>query len=114
MKTELMPVEKNVIIIPYDENPYMTNETEDGFLTTDGTFLNEDSGELDKMKQDFLCGHVIEVGPKCDFVKEGDDVIYYAGAARPVPFLDKGFFLVSEPTLLAVIGSNLKQRLKSK
>lgn len=109
-KTEIMPIGFNIMVLPYEENPYMKNKTEEGFITTNGEFLNEDSGERDKMKQDFTCGQVIEVGHKCEVVKPGDDVIYHVGTSRPVPFKDMGFILVVEQNLISVIGENLKER----
>lgn len=114
MKTEIMPIGFNLMVLPYESNPYMKNETEEGFKTTDGEFLNEDSGEKDIMKQDFMCGQVIEVGHKCEIVKAGDDVIYHVATTRPVPFKDMGFLLVAEQNLITVLGENLKERINER
>ena len=111
-KAEIMPIGYNLMVLPYESNPYMENKTEEGFLTTDGQFFNEDSGEKDVMKQEFLCGQVIEVGHKCELVQPGDDVLYHTATVRPVPFRDMGFILVAEQNLIAVLGENLKERVK--
>lgn len=109
MQKEIMPVGQNLMVQPYDVNPYMANKTEEGFKT-DGSFINEDSGDKDQMTQDVICGKVVEVGHKCELVEEGDDIIFHIATSRPVPFMDKGFLLVPESNVFAVIGEGLKER----
>lgn len=109
-KTEMMPIGYGVLVLPYEKNPYSQGMTEEGFMTTDGGFINEDSGNKDLMEESFKCGQIIEVGQKCEVVRVGDDVIFHQGSVRPLPFMGKGLFLVSEPSILTVIGENLKER----
>lgn len=109
-KTEMMPIGKNVLVLPYQVNPYAQAVTAEGFQTTDGGFFNEDSGEKDQMEQTFICAKIVEVGPDTQVIKEGDDVIYHKGSSRPLPFMGLGLFIVSESSVLTVIGQNLKER----
>ena len=109
-KTEMMPIGYGVLVLPYETNPYAHSVSEEGFKTTDGSFINEDSGDKDKMDQNMICGQVVEVGPKCDTVRTGDDVIYTKHSTIPIPFLGMGMYLVNEPAILTVIGNNLKER----
>jgi len=109
-KAEIMPVGQNLMVLVHDKNPYMTNTTEEGFQTTDGEFINEDSGDKDSMRLDVVCGQVIEIGHKCEVVQPGDDVIFNIKISRPVPFMDKGFILVPESQVYAIIGVDIKSR----
>ena len=107
---EIMPIGFNLMVEPYVTNPYMSNETKGGLKLSDGEFFNPDSGEKDKLKQDLICAKVIEVGHKCEFVKEGDEVIFDVRVSKPIPFMNKGFLLTNEPNILCVINENLKER----
>ena len=71
---EIMPVYRNVLIDIYDVNPYKTNKTEDGLDISD-EFINSDSGQIAKKDFYIECAKVLETGPKCEFVKSGDDVL---------------------------------------
>lgn len=109
-KVEMKPVGRGVIIYPYDVNPYLNAISEEGFETTNGSFINEDSGEKDLMEATFLCAKVIEIGPDVTKIRQGDDIIYHKGSANPLPFMGQGFFIINEVSALAYIGENLDDR----
>lgn len=111
---EILPLRDKVIILPYPQNPYMQTITESGiFVDTMGQFFNPDSGELDQMQEMVICGKVIEVGPECKWVEVGDDVYFDSRTAFPFPFMNNGYKLTSEVSLLAILNENLKERLKN-
>lgn len=112
MEKEIMPLGSNLMIQPYEENPYLELVTEGGLQLTNGEFQNPDSGMIEKLKSDILCGRVIEVGPKCTDVIVGDEVLYDVRMIRPVPFMGKGFVLTHEQGLIAIINEGLSERFK--
>jgi co-chaperonin GroES (HSP10) len=112
MKNEIMPLFNNIMILPYEENPYRIKETKEGLTLTDGTFENPDTGELDEKDFYIECGHVIAVGPECKYIHEGDDVFYDCRTIRPVPFLNKGFLHMNEQGVVAVMNNDLEERFK--
>ena len=105
------PVSSNIMVLPYEENPYLQKTTETGLKMTDGQFDNPDSGDRDQKDQFIRCGRVIGTGPECKFVQEGDDIFFDKRSARPVPFFDKGFLIMAEGNLICVINTDVEARL---
>lgn len=112
MKTEIMPLYSNVILLPYEQNPYANLLTESGLQLTNGEFDNTDSGEHDRLELYISCAKVVEVGPKGEYVQAGDDVFFDTRSARPVPFMRQGFFITAEQNLICVMNDDLKERFK--
>lgn len=111
---EILPLRDKVIILPYPQNPYVQLVTESGiYVQPDGTFFNTDTGELDKMQEMVICGKVIEIGPETKWVQVGDDVYFDSRTAFPFPFMNNGYKLTSENSLLAILNENLKERLNN-
>lgn len=106
---EIMPVGYGILIQPYVENPYREDKNS-LLLSPDGEFINPDSGLKDKLNEDIVCGKVLEVGKKVEFVKEGDEVFFDIRTCRPIPFMGKGFLLTHEQGILCVLNSDLKTR----
>lgn len=109
---EILPMSNKLIISMYPENPY--RKVVEGMIIVDydGTFMNPDTGEKDKMKQLVACGQVIEVGPEVKYVKPGDDVYFDPRTCYPVPFMSLGYLLTSEPAIHCVLNEGLKVRFK--
>lgn len=95
-KKYIYPTFNHVFVVPFEKNPYMQEESEDGFIFNDEYTDNERSGEREKLSYGVVCGEVIAVGPECTNVKEGDHVMYNAQAPVPVPYLRKGIYCLSE------------------
>lgn len=112
-KLELMPLDRRIIIMPYPNNPY--RKIMEGSIIVDyaETFKNPDSGEYDQMAAGVICAKVIEVGPECKYIKEGDDIFCQNGVLVPVPFFSSGYQTLSELQVLAVVNENLKERFKN-
>lgn len=109
---ELIPLENKVIISPYPRNPYRKVMEGSIIVDYDGSFKNPDSGEMDKLQEGIKCGKVIEVGPKCTFLRPGDDVYYDGRTVYPMPFMSLGYVLTQENAILAALNTDLKDRIK--
>lgn len=110
---EIMPLYSMVMIEPYDENPYEIKTTESGLKLTNDKFESPDTGNIEKT--DFFIGaaKVIEAGPKCLYVKAGDDILYDKRSIRPIRFLGNIYFNLAEQNIVAVIAEGLKDRFNS-
>ena len=110
-KLEMMPLGNKIVILPYPQNPYRKVMEGSIIVDYDGSFKNPDSGEMDQLKEGIKCGKVIEVGPKCTFLKPGDDVYYDGRTVYPLPFMTLGYVLTQENAILAALNSGLKDRI---
>ena len=108
---ELKPIYKNIIVDVYDENPYLNKQTEDG-LELNSDFINSDSGQVEAKKLVIECAKVVEVGPDCEFVKPGDDVMINLNSISPIPFMGNCYWLLDEHAVKAVIAEGLTERFK--
>ena len=109
---ELVPNGNRLILMPYPSNPYVRVLTESGiFIEPNGSYFNTDTGEMDQSQELVPCAKVIEIGPDVKYVKIGDDVYYDSRTAYPLPFMNQGYKVTSEPQIIAIINSKLKERL---
>ena len=110
---EIATVYSNVIIEPYESNPYQT-KFKNGLILGeyDGSFTNPDSGESDKMKPATICAKVVEVGFGVNFCKPSDDVIVDSRGLRYLPYMDYNFAVIAEQNILAVLNEGLSERMK--
>ena len=53
----------------------------------------------------------LKLGPDVKHVKVGDDVYYDSRTAYPLPFMNLGYKVTSEPQIIAIINNNLKERM---
>jgi hypothetical protein len=112
---EIKPNGVNILVKPYARNPYEKIEVrESGIVLDDGaaSFKNPDSGEEEDQLPAIIVGRVIEVGPDCKYVKEGDDIYYHFGSIVPIPFFRQGFQSVAEPRVLMIINEKLSERFE--
>jgi hypothetical protein len=112
---EVMPLYGYVLIEPFRQNPFQKlNVTESGFIKDLGgaapTYKSEEDGEIHEEQQYIKIGTVIETGHKCEFLKQGDIVMYPVPAEIPVPFYKFGWIVVNENRILAVVNEGLSQR----
>lgn len=112
-RLEILPLGSRIILLPYVKNPYRKVVSEGGILIDyDGSFVNPDTGEKDKLPQGIVCGQVIEVGPECKWVKPGDDIYYDSRTTLPIPFYSQGYHTLAEQQVLCVLNESLKERFK--
>lgn len=114
---ELMPLFNRILVRPYSENPFQKLTIENGIITDIGGLnpaieFNNDTGEYQEKEQMITVADVVEVGPECKYIKEGDVVMYFKNIPTPVPFFKQNFWTLKEENVIAVVGYGLYERLK--
>jgi hypothetical protein len=109
---ELIPNGNRLILMPYPSNPYVKVVTDTGiFIEPNGKYFNTDTGEIDQAKELVACAKVVEIGPDVKYIKIGDDVYYDSRTVYPLPFMNLGYLVTSEPQIIAIINNDLKIRM---
>ena len=109
---EIVPNGNRLILMPYPSNPYARIVTESGiFIEPNGTYFNTDTGKLDQADELVGCAKIIEIGPDVKHIRVGDDVYYDSRTTYPLPFMNQGYKVTSEPQIIAIINNDLKQRM---
>ena len=116
-EVQIMPITNGVIVRPFDENPFQkVKVSESGLITDMGGLIPEyksnESGEYEEAEQYIKVGIVIEAGPECKWIKNGDTVMWPVPAEIVIPFYNFGFRLVPEHRILCVINDDLNERFK--
>lgn len=112
---EIMPMGSYALIKPFEQNPFQKiTVTKSGIITDLGgltpEYKSHETGDQEKEQQFIKVGTVIEIGPKCEFLKEGDLVFYTIASEMMVPFYKLGFVTVAEQRIMAVVNSDLTKR----
>ncbi len=107
-----------VLIKPFETNPFQQIKVSDSGLIIDtGGYTpqakSNDTGEWEELEQAIAVGTVIDAGPDCKYLKEGDVIFYQKVAAVPVPFFRQGFHTVSETQVIAVVNEGLTERFNN-
>lgn len=113
---EIMPMFSYALIKPFETNPFQQIKISknSGIITDLGgltpTYKSNETGEIEEEEQYIKVGTVIEVGHKCEFLKEGDIVFYTIASECMVPFFKQGFVVVAEQRIIAVVNEKLTER----
>ena len=112
---EIMPMFNYALIKPFDQNPFQQVKVSKSGIVTDlggyaPQYKSNETGDIEEEQQFIKVGTVIEVGHKCEFLKEGDVVMYTIASECMVPFYKMGFVVVAEQRILAVINEKLTER----
>lgn len=106
-EVELNPINTNVIVKFYDENPYRAVEkTASGLivgLESTKKYKSNETGEMETNDEVVACAKVIAVGPECKQVRVGDDVFVTKIHCTPVPFRKKGYYMRTEQNVMCCI-----------
>lgn len=106
-EVEIIPVNNNVLIKPYIQNPYRYIETTASGLIvgveSSKTYKSNETGEIEQNNEVIKCGKVVAVGPACKNVNVGDDVYYTTYSEAKLPFRKKGYVIVGEGLLICRI-----------
>ena len=104
---DLIPINTNVIIKPYEVNPYRKiDKTASGLIVgieSDKTYKSNETGEITQNDTVIRVGQVIAAGNKCENVEVGDDVFFTTYSMTPIPFRKEGLIVVSEGLLICRI-----------
>lgn len=112
---EIKPMFSRVLIKPFEHNPFQQIKVSDSGLIIDlggmtPTYKSTDTGGWEEEKQFIVTGTVIDVGPECKYLAEGDVVFYRVDTAVPVPFFKQGLVSISENQVISVVNEGLTER----
>lgn len=112
---EIKAIYNYALIKPFSENPFQRIVTTNTGLIVDlggakPTFKNPDNGNFEEEENLIHVGTVIDAGPKCEYLKEGDVVMWTKPSEVPVPFFRQGLVLVNENRIIVVINEGLTER----
>ena len=112
-----VPEGKQLLIKPFDTNPFQEVKIEGGIITDLGgmtpEYKSNETGEIEQEQQFIKVGTVIETGYECKFVKPGDVVFYTIASENTIPFFRQGFVTVAENRIMAIVNENLTERKKN-
>lgn len=114
---QIMPIANYVIVHPFNENPFQKVQvSSSGIILSTGGLVPEyksnESGEFEEAEQYIKVGVVVEAGPDCKWLREGDTIMWAKPAEVVIPFYNFGFKLVNETRAICVINDNLQERFK--
>lgn len=114
---EIVPAYSNVLIKPFDSNPFQQIKKSGNLIIDTGGYTPEykstDSGEWEEEKQTIGVATVIEVGPECKYVRPGDCVFYQNITSIPIPFYKQGFYSINEHSIMQIVNVGLIERFKN-
>lgn len=117
---QIYPIANYVIVRPFKENPFQKVKIDEktGIILSTGGLIPEykrnDSGEFEEAEQVIKTGVVIQAGPECKWLKDGDTIMWAVMSEVVIPFYNFGFRLVNENRAICVINDDLEERFKSK
>lgn len=115
---EIKPMFSRVLVKPFEHNPFQQIKvTSTGLITDLGgmtpTYKSSDTGEWEEERQFIVTGTVIDVGPECKYLAEGDVIFYRVDTAVPVPFFKQGLVSLSENQVISVVNEGLTERFNN-
>ncbi len=117
---QIYPIANYVIVRPFKENPFQKVKIDEksGLILSTGGLVPEykrnDSGEYEEAEQVIKTGVVIQAGPECKWLKDGDTIMWAVMSEVVIPFYNFGFRLVNENRAICVINDDLEERFKNK
>lgn len=113
-KLEIKAIGAGVLIKPFEENPFQTIKREGAIITDLGgmkpTYKSHETGEVEEEEQFIHVGTVIDSGPACKWIEEGDIVMWRKVSETPVPFYKQGLVLVNEQSIMTAVNEGLSAR----
>ena len=113
---EIKSLFEGVIIKPYAENPFQQIKKEGTIITDLGgqkpVYKSHETGEWEEEESFIHVGLVVDAGPTCKFVQEGDVVFWRKVSETPIPFFKQNLVLVNEHSLIANVNQGLTERYK--
>ena len=113
-KLEIKAIGTGLLIKPFEENPFQAIKREGAIITDLGgmkpTYKSRETGEWEEEEQFIHVGTVIDNGPACKWVREGDIVMWRKPSETPVPFYKQGLVLVNEQSIMVTVNEGLSAR----
>lgn len=118
VKAEIKPLFNRILVKPFVYNPFQRIQIENGIITDIGgmnpnTEFNNQTGQWEEREQNIVVGIVVEAGPECKYLKEGDTVFYMRNMPTPVPFFKQGLWTIKEDNIIAVVNEGLEDRFNA-
>ena len=116
---EIKAVYNYALVKPFEENPFqrIVVSKNSGLIVDLGgakpQFKNPDNGQVEEEENFIHVGTVIDAGPKCEYLKEGDVIMWTKTSEVPVPFFRQGLVLVNEQRVIVVINEGLTERFEN-
>lgn len=113
-KLEIKAIGAGLLIKPFDENPFQMIKRE-GLIITDlggqkPVYKSHETGEFEEEEQFIHVGTVVDSGPACKWIEEGDIVMWRKVSETPVPFYKQGLVLVNEQSIMTAVNEGLTAR----
>ena len=113
-KLEIKAIGAGLLIKPFEENPFQAIKREGAIITDLGgmkpTYKSRETGEWEEEEQFIHVGTVIDNGPACKWIREGDIVMWRKPSETPVPFYKQGLVLVNEQSIMVTVNEGLSAR----
>lgn len=115
---EIKAIGDNLIVFPYSQNPFQhIKTTESGIILNTGgmapEYKSNESGEYEEEEQYIHVGIVVDAGPMCKYIKEGDVIMWEKPFELPIPFYRQNLYKLNESRTLCVINSGLTERFNN-
>jgi co-chaperonin GroES (HSP10) len=112
---EIKAIKDNLLIQPFNENPFQRiQKTDSGIILDMGgqkpIYKSNETGEYEEEESAICVATVLDAGPDCKWVKDGDVVYCTKVSIVPVPFFKQNLNLLNENRVLAVVGEGLTKR----
>lgn len=116
---EIKAIGSNILVRPFSENPFQRiTVSESGIITDLGgqkpIYKSNETGEYEEEENLIHVGEVIDAGPECKWIKDGDVVYFTKTSEVPVPFFKQGLVMINEIRVMAVINEGLTARFNKK
>jgi hypothetical protein len=74
---------------------------------------SNETGEYQEEERFIMVGNVLEVGPECKWIAEGDVVMWAKPSEVAVPFFKQGLVIVNENRIIVTVNEGLKKRFNN-
>ena len=116
---EIKAIGNNLLIKPFEQNPFQRiQKTESGVIFDLGgqapIYKSNETGEYEEEELFVKTGSVVDCGPDCKWVKDGDIIFFTKTSEVPVPFFKQGLVMINENRVMAVVNEGLTKRFNKK
>ena len=115
-RLEIKPLFEGVLIKPYEENPFQQIQKVGSIITDLGgqkpIYKSRETGQYEEEEAFIKVGLVVDAGPACKYLQEGDVVFWRKPSETPVPFFKQNLILVNEHSIMAIVNQSLSERFK--